>query len=258
MAYDSESDRVIMSCGFDMSGPSSWSLEDTWAYDLTTNTWTQMKAKAPVAHLICKMAYDSESDRIILFGGWDIPNDQIFQDTWAYDYNTDTWTDMKPAVSPPGRNAQSMTYDSKADRILLWGGDSSTNHNPNPPKNRAIWSYDFNTNTWEERVADLQPPQYFASAMAYDTSADRSIFYGGTITENGSTAMWAYDYSNNAWIELKPSPNPGLLSWNEMVYLPIPRSLFLFGGVTGQDMLWGKTWLYDYPTNTWTEVVPKP
>jgi N-acetylneuraminic acid mutarotase len=101
------------------NGPdfSTWGLADTWAYDYNTNTWKEM-AKGPPKHLGARLAYDSESGRIILFGGSDIATWRYINDTWSYDFNTDTWTEMKPATSPPGRNYQAMIYDAKSDRVL--------------------------------------------------------------------------------------------------------------------------------------------
>jgi len=149
-----------------------------------------------------------------------------------------------------------MTYDSKSDRIILWGGDSSTNGNPDAPNDESVWAYDFNTNTWEERKATPAPVGRYASAIAYAAGADRTILYGGF--QDGSSDMWAYDYNKNAWTELKPSDNPGSISWHEMVYLPETDRLFLFGGKLPNGYFSDKTWLYDYTANAWTVVTPKP
>ncbi len=117
LAYDAESDRVIL---FGGANEVAWGLNDTWAYDYNTNTWTE-KSPGPAKHLGARIAYDAESDRIILFGGYNLAG-ILFNDTWAYDFNLDTWTEMKPSISPPGRNYQAMTYDAKSDRVLTWGG----------------------------------------------------------------------------------------------------------------------------------------
>ncbi len=89
------------------------------------------------------LAYDAELDRIILFGGYDATRTYL-NDTWAYDFNSDTWTEMKPSTSPPSRNYHAMAYDATADRVLVW--DSSSVY----PDDVSMWSYDFHTNTWQE------------------------------------------------------------------------------------------------------------
>ena len=253
LVYDAESDRIILYCGFNMSDPSTTSMDDIWAYDFNTNTWMQMLAKGPAGHHNCKMAYDSESDRVILFGGIDAFSYKVFQDTWAYDFNSDSWTEMKPDVSPPGRYAQFMTYDSKADRIIMWSGSDMADGTS--IIDNDVWTYDYNTNTWEGRKAEPAPAGRCAGAIAYNALEDRIILYGGG--KSGRQDMWAYDYSLNTWSELTPSVNPGWISWNEMVYIPGLDRLLLFGGITGA-IVWGKTWLYDFSTNTWTEVILKP
>jgi hypothetical protein len=256
LVYDAESDRTIQYCGVtNLDSGGIWDHVDTWAYDQNANTWTQMKAQGPIDHFWCEMAYDSESDRIILFGGWNFPKDEGFQETWAYDYNTDTWTDMKPAVSPPGRNAHMMVYDSKADRIIMWGGGTSSSI-PEDKDDRSVWAYDYNTNTWEEKASTTGPAPRWWPAGAYHEGADRTIIYGGSM--NGMTDMWAYDYNQNSWTQLNPSVIPGKLSQNAMVYLPGLDRLFLFGGFTDFKYFLNLSWLYDYSANTWTKVFPKP
>ena len=46
------------------------------------------------------MAYDAESDRIIVFGGVLNPEEGL-NDTWAFDAGASIWQDMSPAQSPP-------------------------------------------------------------------------------------------------------------------------------------------------------------
>src|SRR5437016_4651897 len=117
MAYDSQSDRVILFGGSGMGG----SRDDTWAYDFDTNTWMQMnpvsKPSPRYAHAI---AYDAQSDRVILFGGQS--GISFVNDTWAYDLNTDTWTNMIPSAAPSARVYTGVTYDSQSDRVILFGG----------------------------------------------------------------------------------------------------------------------------------------
>src|SRR3989442_8385889 len=80
------------------------------------------------------MAYDSRSDRVILFGGWGgYGNPRPLGDTWAYDFSTNTWTQMFPAVGPPARMYFAMTYDNQSDRVILFGGGGPSFHFYHPP-----------------------------------------------------------------------------------------------------------------------------
>ncbi|MEE8199047.1 MAG: kelch repeat-containing protein [Thermoplasmata archaeon] len=117
MAYDSESDRVILFGG----RLADANDDETWAYDFNSNTWTNMNPSVkPLARNYPTMAYDSESDRIVLFGGQ--TEGGLSGETWAYDYNTDTWINMAPGAAPSPRSAAGMAYDAESDRIILFAG----------------------------------------------------------------------------------------------------------------------------------------
>ena len=262
LTYDVESDRIILYSG--AISAANYAPRDTWAFDMNTKTWTQMKSQGPPYHFGHSMVYDSESDRMILFGGYNIDDNVVINDTWAYDYNTDTWTEMKPAISPPGRNFQSMVYDSKADRVIMWGGEGMKDAD----FDKSLWAYDYNTDTWEERKPTGGPSFRWFHNMAYDSKADRTILYGGytgstesdfDFSKYNSTETWAYDYTLNTWRLLNPAVNPGQVVEVGQVYLPSIDRVLLFGGRLDINRKFSnKTWLYDYTTNTWTEVTPKP
>lgn len=254
LVYDAESDRSILYCSMNETAENGPVLKDTWAYDHNTDTWTQMKAQGPTNSWMCEMVYDSESDRIILFGGWDVQLKRGFQETWAYDYNSDTWTEMKPAVSPAGHGSHNfMVYDSKADRVILWSEDGS--EMGNQKRYSKIWEYDYNSNTWVAKDSTSGPDLGWWPAKAFHEGAERFIVYGGDI--QGSSNMWAYDYQANTWTMLLPSAFPGDLFNNEMVYIPSLDRLFMFGGGNTAGP-YNHAWLYDYNANVWTEILPKP
>ena len=251
LAYDAESDRVILFGGAFGADFTTWGMADTWAYDYNTNTWEEM-AKGPAKHLGDRLAYDSESDRVILFGGYDAIKG-YFNDTWSYDFNSDTWTEMKPSTSPPGRFHHGMAYDAAADRVLVWSNYS------NYPDDVSIWSYDFNTNTWEEIKPGegAYPLSRDFPVLAYDVESDRTILYGG-IPLGDET--WAYAYKTNTWTKLEPGTIPGRLSKHAIVYSTAADRVILFGGVIGSytDNYSGETWSYEFNTNTWTNVTLQP
>ncbi|MCE7741224.1 MAG: hypothetical protein GOP50_02085 [Candidatus Heimdallarchaeota archaeon] len=52
---------------------------------------------------------------------------QIFyNDTWAYDTNSDTWTNMNP-VTKPQRIGHQMAYEEESDLVILFGGLVASN-----------------------------------------------------------------------------------------------------------------------------------
>src|SRR2546427_4898198 len=68
------------------------------------------------------MAYDAQSDRIILVGGRS--GSQSDGETWSFDANHDAWVNLNPASHPPARSGQGIAYNARADRMILFGGSS--------------------------------------------------------------------------------------------------------------------------------------
>jgi N-acetylneuraminic acid mutarotase len=192
-AYDIGSDRMILFGGLDIDANSV--SDQTWAYDLDTNTWTEMDpAERPGAGNFHAMAYDAESDRIILFGGADL-NDNPYTDTWAYDFEADTWERMAPDVSPPGRYYHGMAYDAANDRVILFGGTDAWAQ----ATFNDTWAYDYNTDTWTE--IDTPGPTVRAwHAMAYDEASQSVVVFGGGLDRVATTdETWVFDVTTDAW-----------------------------------------------------------
>lgn len=257
MAYDIESDRIIL-CG---GGAAGETTHETWAYDTNTNSWERM-SDGPRDHLGLRLAYDAESDRVILFGGYNMNSNMGYNDTWAFDYNSDTWTRMGPEVSPPVRNYHGMAYDDESDRVIVWGSWL----NPASAVDDSVWAYDFNTNTWEESEPGegTWPKTRDYTTMAYDAESDRMIVFGGVLgNSTGGEETWAYDYNTNTWELRKPATVPGPVSRHTMAYSSVDDKVILFGGKSGgvsssMDKTWAvaDTWAYDYNSDTWTNVTP--
>jgi len=248
MAYDSESDRVIL------FGGQGWTCDNgTWAYDFNTNTWTNMNpaVKPPWDCSGGAMAYDSESDRVIFFRG--TPNADFLNDTWAYDFNTNTWANMDPISKPPAQGGQAIAYDSVADRVILFGGQDV-----NGTLNET-WAYDFNTNTWAKLDPVARPPPRFHSAMAYDSQSDRMILIGYTASGSSDDTTWAYDFNANNWTNMDPPAKPRSRYDSTMAYDSESDRAILFGGRdTPSSAFLNDTWGYDFNSNSWTYLDTKP
>jgi len=249
LAYDVESDRMIFFSGALTESGHYYDLEsasETWVYDFNTNTWTDMEpGDTPFGTRGTRMVYDIESDRMILFGGWKPEGGaEGFSETWAYDYNTNTWEKMAPAVSPLGRSYHAMVYDAGADRVIVWGG-----YGPIPVDVSIVWAYDYNTDTWEALDSSGAPQKGKNAAMVYDAVTDRSLLY----VEN---ELWAFDYEVNLWTLLSDSPTPGKAEWHDMVYSDPQQQITLFGICPGMSCK-NRTWIFDCSTDTWTDVTKR-
>jgi hypothetical protein len=259
MTYDSRAGVSILSIL-----PDNWILGQpvaplqTWAYNVQTNSWTKL-ADGPRPLVGQRIVYDSESDRIIMFGGIDASTFKPVNDTYAYDYNTDTWSKMDPQLQPQFRNYHGMVYDSKADRVVMWGGGGVSIAHVGQDY-AEVWTYDYNTDTWErfENKKDGPTPRYYIF-LAYDEKADKIITYGGY--DYGNDETWSYDLNTQTWQQMHPLTNPGLLSRYGMVYAKNVNRTILFGGQEGPTN-WTylqyktDTWSYNLKLDRWTNISP--
>jgi N-acetylneuraminic acid mutarotase len=198
------------------------------------------------------LVYDPDTGKVILFGGSDF--DVAFNDTWAYDPPTNTWTKLSPAGSLPSKRMyHQMVYDPAGSKMILFGGiDSSAARND-------TWAYDPAVSTWSELhpAGDL-PAVRQGHALVYDPGSGRVILFGGWDDDSGQMLndTWAYDPTANSWTELRPAgDHPGARWGHAMVYDPDSGRLILFGGWDHTAEL-DDTWSYDPAANTWTALEP--
>ena len=241
--YDLESDRVVLFGGQVLSGPMS---DETWAFDSRTNRWTNLNpSPRPSIREGAGMTYDMESDRVVLFGGGNHFTAVYTDETWAYDYNSNTWTNKAPSVRPSVRYDMPMAYDSESDRVILFGGAAAS-------RNNETWAYDLNTNTWTNMNPSSSPSPRQAAGMAYDARADRVVLFGGAPGPLGDT--WTYDFNTNRWANMNPASPPPARWGTRIAYDRHANRSVLFGGWSG--VYDNDTWAYEFNTNTWTNLNP--
>lgn len=244
MAYDRASNRIILFGGYHEGHTA-----ETWVYDVDNNTWHDMNPlNAPSGREAYGLAYDAKSALVILFGGY-TTDEKDNDETWAYDLNANTWTDMKPTTSPPARLAGRLAYDPRVDRVILFGGG-----NVNRGLYNDTWAYALGANAWTRRTPATAPPARAYHTMAYDEESGRVVLFGGELYADGpgTNDTWAYDAANDRWAEMTPAVRP-IVRANSGVYDSKADQILVFGGATGQE-----TWTYNLNSNVWSELNPAP
>lgn len=251
ICYDSESERFIT---FD-------NLGRTWSFDIENKLWTEMFPKvSPKARCGQGMVYDVESDRVVMFGGFGCTavNDPVFSDTWTYDFNTNSWTEMKPINNPAERMYFAFTYDQKSDKVLLWGGRKLE-----PITDNKIWTYDFNTDTWESYEVNNGPlkPLAYPSMTYVDKTQDILIFGGGDLESpfvgKATNDLWSFNLDSNKWKEFALMVRPPLLANQSLAYDKVNHRIILFGGEL--DNLYSnkvspETWIFNLSEKKWINI----
>ncbi len=254
ICYDSIRDEVMIFAGEDgMDTPDA--LNDSWIYDVDSDTWTEVfPTTAPSDRRAHSMAFDSESNRIIVFGG--LPD--YGNDTWAGEPTANTFIEMNPATAPEGRTGAIMVYDSESDRMILFGGYNGEGSALPSSYLDDTWSYDFNTDTWEELTTTGSPSARGVPSMVYDSESDRIVLFGGSIGSESYNDTWLFDYNSLTWTEVTPTGSPSVRSRHSSAYDWESDRVIIYGGTyngfNGLGLIsetQGKTWAYDVNTNTW-------
>ena len=181
------------------SGPKRFQ-GDTWIYSLEHDNWARLDlADGPSPRGRHSMVFDSSRKRIYLFGGRFRPEEQMtglytmFNDIWAFDVNTDTWTQLETTGDgPSARGNTAMVYDDINDRLVLFGGSTSPNGLNFTPQ-ADTYFLDLDTLIWR-RHRGVAPEKRLFHSMAIDHARGEILMYGG-----GHEQAFFGDFYNDVW-----------------------------------------------------------
>jgi PKD repeat protein len=191
----------------------------------------------PTPRELAAIAYDPVANDTVLFGGGQFGAGVIYDDTWAY--SNGTWTQLHPALSPPGLIGAGLVYDASDGYMLLFGGYDGSFSN-------ETWA--FSGGQWRQLLPLHAPSVRWLFGMTYSAS-DRGVllFGGGDFSPLGDT--WLFRSGN--WTRLAPSTSPPWRSDSALAYDPLLDESILFGG-SGNSTTIGDTWAWQ--GGTWHPV----
>lgn len=193
-----------------------------------TGQWARESAVGPTARSNYAMAYDSQDEVVVLFGGHD---GDYSDETWLWDGSG--WNEVFPAHSPSARTAAAMVYDRARDRMVLFGGN-------NPNALSDTWEWDGSD--WTQ-VATTGPGARFSMGFAYDSNRHVCVLYAG----NHDAGRWAdtWEWNGTTWsLRMADSP-PDNRSFHAMAYDEDLQKVVLFGGQIPGGLFKNDTWTWD-------------
>jgi len=246
MVFDSHNGKAILFGGADPSVPSGL-VNDTWTYDLATNTWTEQKPSlAPLPRCYHGMSYDSGGGETVLFGGNVWSGTQVGDDTWTYNLSRNMWT--RKTSSPSHRYSMGMTHDDRNDAIILFGGKGVDGSYPND-----TWTFDTKTGRWTERRPKLSPPGTSDARLAFDSANGVAVLFGNPDLDDYT---WTYDLSKDTWTSMHPNPAPTRRNGHVLSYDSKNGMVIMYGGCTYFGAYLVDTWTYNISNNVWEEKKP--
>jgi len=248
MALDNARRRFLVFGGFDES---SGLLNDTWAFAIDPPVgWAPVTPTGPFPQTRVKPGadFDPVHDRLVVFGG--LGNADL-GDLWFLSFTpTPAWTQVVAAgPQPPARWGHSFVYDSRANRMLLFGGTTDNGSLDD------LWQLILDpVPTWN-RFFISGPTARYLQATAYDSIGTQMIVFGG-FDGQYKNDVWALRHAPSAhWDPLVPAGTPPSPRVGATLVMDCEhRRCFLFGGWDGAQVL-NDTWeLKLEPTPTWTQL----
>jgi len=228
LLYDSLRHCVILHGG--ENGDTS---NELWELNLHTMQWIN-KTDSLVPYLEDHTAvYVAKRKGAFFFGG---QNEQhpALNDLWFLNLDPDSpdfyrWKrlDVGGKKHPKPRTDAQMVYDRWKNRLLIYGGwnkeeDVFTND---------TWAYLFHRNKWKRlspKSKRFYPPSRRHFGATLDSKNRYWVIFGGKAEGGPVNDIWAFDLTNDRWINLTPGPAPRMD--HHLLYDPVSGNIYLYGG----------------------------
>lgn len=174
MVFDAAHDKSLL---FGGNGGDDYHEADMWAWNGAS--WTQVSNGGPTPRSGASMTYDAARGRVVLFGGQGPMGDTEVShgDTW--EWNGSYWYNHFGLAGPPPRRYAPMIYDSHRQRVVLFGGGTSSGG--------LTDTWEWNGSAWTQRFP-IGNPGTWASGLVYDS--ERGVMM--TRTNHTSPQTWEY------------------------------------------------------------------
>jgi uncharacterized protein YjdB len=197
-------------------------------------------ATGPAARVHHAAAYDSATNTMMVFGGFDCTS-TYFNDVWVLSNANDlggtpSWTKLSPSGTPPSpRESSTAIYDASTNSLIIYGGDAGVT----PTGDIWILSHangSGGTPTWTTLTPSNNGPVARSGHTAgYDSQNNIMIIYGGWDGTNILSDVWVLTGANGqagsaTWSQL-PAGQPRRFHNSE--YDPATNQLITFGGASG-------------------------
>ncbi len=185
-----------------------------------------------------------------LCGGLDT-TEVIHKDLWAYDPQTDAWTQKADLPGSGRRDAISFVINNFA--FVGSGMDSISG--PTGTTLKDFWRYNPTSNSWTA-IADFPGAGgegvYFATGFAV---GGKGYLCGGKTGPNlYSSQLWEYKPSNNQWIQR--ASFPGGVRYQMLSFVVGSKAYVGMG--TDQNIFKKDMYCYDPGANSWQAIAPFP
>jgi uncharacterized protein (TIGR03437 family) len=220
---DNKRRRLIL-----FGGQASGFFSDVWAYDIAANNWSRLgiNGAGPSNRYGHSAVLDEETNRMIISHGF--TDSGRFDDTWAFDLNTNQWSNISPSANRPLRRClHHAVLDPQSRQMYLYGGCAS---GAGPCPLGDLWAFDLRTNRWTEITGGVQPAARQHYGISFDTRRMQLILFGGS-GRGTLSDTWTFNPQTRTWNQLNTS-GPTARLRHQGAYAAERGATYFFGGST--------------------------
>jgi hypothetical protein len=171
---------------------------DTWEFDLTNNTWTQLQdgtGTAPQGSYGAAIVYNNNN--LYIFGGSKTTSGDITDETWKFNLSDNTWTQLSFSTTPGTKYSPAYATDS-SNNLYIHGGYND--------------SYVFQSTIWKLTINDSTSvtTNYI---QGLDVNGD--ISFNGNLYQNGTLFTGSGGVSSGDDISFNNLDISGVLATNK-------------------------------------------
>jgi N-acetylneuraminic acid mutarotase len=206
--------------------------DELYRYDPSSDSWSQMASfGTPTEELVCMVINNIAYAGLGLSQGSN--SNQFPQHFYAYDPQTNTWTQKSDFPGAGRQEAVSFTIGNKGYVVLGIAGDSIY---------KDVWEYDPVADSWTQKkdFPGVIPQQPFGFAL------DSVAYVGGAVSPTTNTSWWQYNPATDTWTQKNNYPS-GMYSLYFASSMVINGQGYILGG--GDE-----NWRYNPATDTWTQL----
>ena len=196
-----------------------------------SRTWVlKYPVDSPTPRFDVAAAYNTDTGKVLLFGGDSVGNDEGDSQTWLWDGQN--WQLLQPQTVPPKRNDHAIAYCTADGFWYMYGGSSrSTIYDD-------LWRFDGAD--WQQiSKAGAWPPAMELPVFVWMAKQGKFLLYGGT-----SYQTWLFDPLSQQWQQLTTTTHP-TCRYMGACYDFERHAVVAFGGIDAGGTDQNETWLFD-------------
>jgi Galactose oxidase, central domain len=255
MAFDESTGTGVLFGGRTLEDGATglaYSIDETWLW--VRDQWVQrFPAERPGGRSAHAMVYDSNRQRVLLFGGRAEATQlrgkfTLLNDTWQW--KNGNWQQLETGNSPGVREHPDMAYDRARDRVILFGGYRYAADGKTIEPLYDTWEFDGNT--WSEVQSAANGPQVDKPLMVYDRARNQTILLG--IDKTFKTLMYRWNHESRSWETVTAETMPPCVHEATLAYQEHNQTLVVTGGLCSTETPLGDE-VYEWNGSNWTKVI---